>query len=684
MKRVEGRSLQEVLADVREGASEWSLHRLLTAFVRVCEAVAYAHERHVLHRDLKPANIMLGPFGEVLVLDWGVARFGAAGPDGATGADSTLDTVDPTLTALGAVVGTPSYMAPEQYRKEPLDGRADVFALGAVLFEILALEPAFTGSFLGVMSAILAIERRSPRDVRPEVPAEIADVAVRALATDRSQRYPDAAALGRAVEAFLEGRRRREQADAFVDRAARAARQWGAARSQVAELRERVAEVEGATQPWLPLSEKAGLLAVRGMLRQADRGMHDALEITVTEAEKALGFDPRHAGARRLLAEVYRTRFDDAEGASRPEDARYFAARIRLHDDGGLHAAWLQGTGRLLLATEPPGAQVLVRKFDEGELIWRLGPPRSLGTTPLDVPLEMGSYVLTVVGPGLAPTLYPVHIRRGQTWDASVPVPLHRADQIGEGWIYVPPGPFRFGGDPNNALGGRGEDRFEPGFFIQSLPITMSQYCDFLSDLHARDPDAAWWRVPRRVPAVTGVDDGGQYFVRPGPAGRYEVPDKDSEGDPWDPRWPVSAISFEDAAAYVAWERERTGIDVRLPRTSQWEKAARGVDGRLYPWGNEFDPSLCKMRLSRPSNPHPEPIGTFETDVSVYGVRDLAGSARDFCSLEEPEGGRTHCTRGGSWNTVAIGCRLTYVMTVVPGSVDPYYSFRMVRTEPLG
>src|SRR6185503_1514109 len=142
MKRVRGRTLADVLAELKEGAPETaartSQRRLLTAFSSVCLAVQYAHERGVLHRDLKPANLMLGDFGEVYVLDWGVAKlFGEA--DGGEAIEDTGG--EGVQTVAGSIFGTPGYSAPEQVSGRPTDPRSDVYALGAILFEILALEP---------------------------------------------------------------------------------------------------------------------------------------------------------------------------------------------------------------------------------------------------------------------------------------------------------------------------------------------------------------------------------------------------------------------------------------------------------------------------------------------------------------------------------------------------------------
>ena len=135
MRRLEGRSLAEILIGQREGVQEdldnHSRIRLLSAFVQICMAVEFAHSRRVVHRDLKPGNIMLGEFGEVQLIDWGIAR--------------RIDEEDAKDIYGESLTGTPSYMAPEQIKME--GGMApqlsDVYSLGAILYEVLTLRRLF-------------------------------------------------------------------------------------------------------------------------------------------------------------------------------------------------------------------------------------------------------------------------------------------------------------------------------------------------------------------------------------------------------------------------------------------------------------------------------------------------------------------------------------------------------------
>jgi serine/threonine-protein kinase len=143
MKKVDGRDLKEILFDLRQEVPEvvekFPLPRLLDILIQVCQTIAYAHDIGVIHRDLKPANIIVGKFGEVYVLDWGLAKVLNA-PTLQKSEAIKNEKMDTTLTPVGRHYGTPMYMPPEIARGEAdLDGRTDVFSLGIILFEMLTL-----------------------------------------------------------------------------------------------------------------------------------------------------------------------------------------------------------------------------------------------------------------------------------------------------------------------------------------------------------------------------------------------------------------------------------------------------------------------------------------------------------------------------------------------------------------
>jgi serine/threonine protein kinase len=260
MKRVRGTPLDAVLDAIADGDAEalasHSRRRLLTAFVQVCRAIDFAHSRGVLHRDLKPANVMLGDYGEVHVLDWGLAkivgkrdaRIQEPASDEEPIAEPASGDSGSTPTLAGSVLGTPGYMSPEQARGETdgLDGRTDVYSLGAILFEIVYREPLHEGpgAAARMSSTLVGPEMRASHRKHGEVPPELETLCKNACALDADYRVPSARALADAVERFLDGERdderRREIAKAHVEKAtALAARaDAGEAEARTEALRE--------------------------------------------------------------------------------------------------------------------------------------------------------------------------------------------------------------------------------------------------------------------------------------------------------------------------------------------------------------------------------------------------------------------------------------------------------------
>lgn len=189
MKRVRGRSLAELLGTGQLGSVE---HRL-DIFGKICDAVAFAHARGVLHLDLKPDNVMVGEFGEVVLMDWGIAR----------GVDGAAPFADLDSTPSTGVMGTPAYMAPEQAAGLPVSARTDVYGLGAVLYELLTDHPPYSGDTASVLAEVRRGALRRPRAVQPRLSSELERVLLRAMATFAADRYPSVLALREDITALL-------------------------------------------------------------------------------------------------------------------------------------------------------------------------------------------------------------------------------------------------------------------------------------------------------------------------------------------------------------------------------------------------------------------------------------------------------------------------------------------------
>lgn len=245
MRLVEGVTLSEVLENIRlkdqATIAKYPLRTLLTVFQKICDAVAFAHSRGVVHRDLKPDNIMLGEFGEVFVMDWGLAKRVRGESELETTQLTTANLgelhTDSFKTLSGQVKGTPRYMAPEQAegRVEDIDERTDIYALGAILYTILTLHPPVTGDSVdevltrvasGAITPPTNYNRRNthitritrplppPQPITPpellhcpdrRIPTPLSAVAMKALARDRARRYQTVAALQQDIAAYQGG-----------------------------------------------------------------------------------------------------------------------------------------------------------------------------------------------------------------------------------------------------------------------------------------------------------------------------------------------------------------------------------------------------------------------------------------------------------------------------------------------
>ena len=207
MRLVQGKTLEETLhAAGPARLSPECLGDLLQILVKICDAVSFAHSRGIIHRDLKPSNVMISDFGQVYVMDWGVARSAPRSGEPRSGEPDEAKTSDPP----GALIGTPSYMAPEQLRgdNDKVDERTDVFALGATLYQILTGQPPrLPHSVHAIVRSRVPVPIAAPEDVVQGgvVPAELSRIAQKAMSSDAADRYASVDELKGDVERFLRG-----------------------------------------------------------------------------------------------------------------------------------------------------------------------------------------------------------------------------------------------------------------------------------------------------------------------------------------------------------------------------------------------------------------------------------------------------------------------------------------------
>ena len=392
MRFIRGDSLKHAIdrfhkdkAALPAGERALRLRQLLGRFVDVCEAIAYAHSRGILHRDLKPGNVMLGKYGETLVVDWGLAKpLGQADPAGASeeGPLQPASASGSAATQLGSALGTPAYMSPEQAagRLDVLGPASDVYGLGATLYCLLTGRAPFTGRSAGeVLASVQKGDFPPPQQVEPGAPPALQAICIKAMALRPEDRYPSAQALAQDIERWLAdepvtawrepwrvraGRWVRRHQTAVTATAAAALvalllggggalffqRQWAERRAELARQEARLRQgVEAAIEEVTKLEEKARWGEARAALAQAagrlgEEGPPD-LRARVERARQDLDLVARLDDIRLSRALVINGNLDFAGAARRYAAAFAEAGLAREGDDPGEAAGRVQASG---------------------------------------------------------------------------------------------------------------------------------------------------------------------------------------------------------------------------------------------------------------------------------------------------------------------------------------------------
>lgn len=623
MEVVEGRTLGQVFDD-----DTLSLRRKVELLRRAAEAVAFAHSRKVLHRDIKPANVMIGRFGQVKVLDWGLVRVGD---------HRLLDPsapATPEMTRVGEVSGTPAYMPPEQARGHAVDTPADVFALGAVLYRLLHRSSPYPGS---TGSQILEQLRRDETPTPTQGPPALQSLCAKALQAHPLDRPKDAGAFVAALAEWLEDAHAQARAHARLAEAQALKTELEALHERRQELDRLASQAGHALKSWTPIAAKRALWALEDQI-QSHTQRTQLAEVQYINAVRAALNEADLDAAHQALADHYQAQHAQAERERQAAQAARSLELLRIHDRGP-HQDYLAGWGWLDLDTEPRGATVTAYRYVEEER--RLVPKRIgvLGQTPIQgMRLEHGSYLLRIEAADREVLELPVYIERGQRWTNLPPehhpragdprVPLHPIGTLSPDEVRVPAGWF-LSGDPLAKDGLPWRRIWVDDFAIGRVPVTNADYIAWLDALVAEGrEEEALSHAPRSMPHA-GDAEGTLYYGRTASGGFELVPDE--QGDVWGPEWPVLLISAISARAYAAWRAEQDARPWRLPMELEREKAVRGVDGRIYSWGDSPQATYSANGQGRRSRAVPVDVGSHDSDLSPYGVRDGCGNVRDVC-----------------------------------------------------
>ena len=659
MRLVRGRDLGRVFRMAREGAEGWTRRRCVEVLLKVCDAVAFAHSRGILHRDLKPSNVIVGEYGEVYCLDWGLARVmgrdgeGARGPRGG-GSESDPGDTSPVRTADGAVLGTPAYMSPEQALglADRVGPRSDVYGLGAMLYELLTgrapyLDAEGTRTPREVLGALLTADPITPREIRPDAPGELVAICLRAMARQPEERYPDVRALVSDLRASLEGR----VVSAFESGAGAQLRKW--------ILRHR-ASAAAALLGLLVVLGSAGLLVAyeaRTTVRLERLGdaLWPAHPLRLEHYEEWLGAAGELSGRledhRRALADSSARLSDEDRRRVDLVDARDWAGA--LDAQGDWRAVWRHLSERELVGR--------LRAFaGEGGLleVVRGERDRVAGLRERTVELRAGEWRVAREG-----------IRTSSRYGGLVLRP-----QLG--LIPILPGPdprsglWEFALAASGTVPERGPDGELELDRDSALVLVLLPGGSFVQ--------GALQPTERRPAGSAGVDPGAQ--VNEGPRGRvrldpFFVSKYEMSRGQWDrlmgdlpagfakaSRWPAADpgllpvwITDYSAAQEVVWR-----YYLSLPTEAQWEYAARA--GTSSVWSTGDDPETIRgaanLEGTAGADVHedgPAPVGFHAPNG--FGLNDVHGNLAEWC-LErlgqgylapiEPGSGRRGM-RGGSF-----------------------------------
>jgi serine/threonine-protein kinase len=662
--------------------------RLLNTFRQVCETMSYAHAQGIVHRDLKPENIMIGAHGEVLVVDWGIAKILHQTEISMAGMEELSSQHD--KTRVGQITGTPAYMSPEQSKgmTDEIDARSDIYTLGVILFEILTgtipneeTRDQLTQSTTEIDVISISVETAQMLKATHTLPPALRFICLKCIQREPELRYQSTEELAKKIRDFLDGAEKRAQA-LEIFKKAQQAQEESKTLSKESIRREAIAqEILSSLNSWAreekkwnawEEEERAQILARQASLKKVE---------SETLFHAAIEQYPELTEAHNALIWGYRNEHKRAEKERDIEKIDQFETRLHHHintlpeehKNKQNHLQYIKGLGALTLHTDPSGAIVFIETYQTARRRKIRTNRRLLGTTPLlKVPLPMGSYLLTICKEGYRDTAYPINIHRLEHWDTQAPsnivsraIPLLREEQLGPHDLYVPQGYFLAGGDEKAYHGLSKEKKWLKGFVIQRFPVTHSAYLSYLNDLCSLErQEEALERAPR---TLGEANDIGYHFSN----NKFSL-----KNTSWQEDWPVFMLRWHDSHAYAQWYAQQTDRRWRLPSDYEWEKAAKGTDGRWFPWGDDFDPSFSCMEFSYQTSV-PTSIYDFPIDESPYGVRGMGGNVRDWIGGELIQD-VYRVVRGGCWNRNQQHCRASNRLFDDPSDRYDRTGFRLI------
>lgn len=654
MKKVRGRTLSTILDRLAAGEDSarrrFTLRRLLEIFIAAGNGVSYAHHCGVVHCDLKPSNLMVGDFGEVLVMDWGMAQYHEDAADPGNKVDLGDEAAADPPESLG---GTPAFMAPElltRKQREP-DQQTDVYSLGAILYTILTFRKSpFPAELSAHRLAEIAAQGKLPsfRSAAPpghEIPRELEAIARKAMAHDRSKRYPSVKKLLDDINHYLDGYPVRAYSPnllyrffkhlhrhpaiptvgfaaaltwfgftAFSDIQTRneaenifALAGYNCREAQMTERKLRRG-YRKIVAPRLAESEAGNRL--RADLVRQRQTMNEYYTASLELLERLPDNYVRdNSGVAGMYGEIFTEMLGNqllSRDISRAEETlntfrrrwseRFDAAVARDPKLRDMVAMIDERRSVLELETDSDACSVLIESADDLEfeaIQLSLSPGEKQTLT-----LKAGNYLLGFFGDDYDRIAMPVRLTVGLTTSFRHDPPKRPV----ENYVAV---------SADEEMDRRGNTYIGGAFLIAEGEVTIGEYLRF-------------WRT---------LDDRRKQLFAPrvGSTGRV-FDDRGRILPPYSADLPVTGIPGRAAIAYCRYLSQKLGRKVRLPFEWEWRRAARGFADYRYPWGEHYlrGHALLADAEQVEKYPHGAPMGSFPGDVSPSGVRNMAGNVREF------------------------------------------------------
>jgi len=577
MEFVQGKSLQDVMAE----EDAMSPVRAFELMQPICAGIAAAHRQGIVHRDLKPLNVMIcddmAMSEAVKILDFGLAKIKSGELLGSFIAAQTT-----------GLMGSPFYMAPEQWSDEPPDARADVYSLGVMLFQMLCGEVPFKGSSIpSIMKKHLTSEVPSLVSKGVEVPHQIESVVRHALAKEAAHRTQSADEFAKELREAM------SMASAHLKRTGDSSASIDPSKTLIAPVSETVPPTGSNTA----FDPHAGTISAASLDEQEHKTLFAQRELA------------REAAAKKKFAE-------EEEKKRLAEEAERQKERKQLEEIVAAQTKVLEDKLTLLASTmnpkptptgviDPDSTQIQRAGMTTGGDVSFPGtsahpfPRADVSLAPKKrsaLPIVLVVLLVLLIGGGVGGYLL---LKSKNTGTTTGPGKTNDPGEVAikADLIDIPAGKFQMGRNDSLPTEGPAHEVTLNGFQMDKNEVTNAEYGQFVKQTNHRAPEQ--WGSPKP------------------PVGQESLP--------------VSNVSYEDAIAFAEWRSKRDGVTYRLPTEEEWEYAARNGDkDNLYPWGNTWQAGRAATLDAGVGKE--QPVGTYPMGANRWGVQDLMGNLWEWTS----------------------------------------------------